>query len=148
MSLFKTSPIFQRYPQKTELWFKVAGINYNKSNLESIAIKNKTYLLSDEKLLKTGKKIVYRLHFRDLIFSMLYEPNNPHDKNAIKVMVNNVHIGYVPAELCSEIKHYISINRIKSADISVWGGDYKESKNGHVSMLNEPYNAEVYIRLK
>lgn len=144
MSFFKKTT----YPLKSSISFIVAGLNYRIENLESIATKNKTYMLDDEKLLKTGKKQVYKYHFKNLIFSMEYEPSNPHDKNAIKIIVNGVHIGYVPAELCLEIKHYISTNRIKTANIFIRGGDYKESKNGNVSYLNEPYRAEIYISLK
>lgn len=31
------------------------------------------------------------------------EPDNPHDKNAIKVVIRGVHVGYVPAVKCSEV---------------------------------------------
>lgn len=148
MKLFKPSPVFQRFPQKTSLNFKVMGINYKKDSLESIAIINKTYLLNDEKLLKTGKKQVYKYHFKDISLSMIDEPDNPKDKNAVKILANNIHIGYVPADLCLEVKHYISIGRIKTANITIHGGDYKESKNGIIALLNEPYYAEVYINLK
>ena len=40
----------------------------------------------------------------DLNVELVPEPDNPHDPNAIKVIMNGQHIGYVPKEKTADIK--------------------------------------------
>lgn len=44
------------------------------------------------------------------------EPDNPHDENAVKVMHDGFHVGYVPRDLAPEIGKLIAEGR---ADVAV-----------------------------
>lgn len=43
---------------------------------------------------------------------LYFEPKNPYDKNAIKVFVNDTHIGYIPKELCQRLKTLLLTHKI------------------------------------
>lgn len=76
--------------------FSISGMSYRKDDIKSI-MKTNSPKYSD---------YVYRR--KEDFVQLVPEPQNPHDHNAIKVMMNGVHIGYVPAELTRDIKPLIS----------------------------------------
>ena len=43
---------------------------------------------------------------------LYFEPNNHYDKNAIKVFINDIHIGYIPKELCQKLKKLLLTHKI------------------------------------
>ena len=47
---------------------------------------------------------VYAYSPRHLDCELVPEPDNPHDPNAIKVMLDGRHVGYVPAEECADVR--------------------------------------------
>ena len=64
--------------------------------------------------------------FEDLSCELIPEPTNEHDPNAIKVIVEGKHIGYVPADQCEEVRTILDTKNIKymdafgTADEYVW----------------------------
>ena len=55
---------------------------------------------------------------------LIPEPDNEYDKNAIKVVVDGMHVGYIPKDRCSEVKKIL--DNIQSIDMEAYGGKYKE----------------------
>lgn len=53
------------------------------------------------------------------------EPDNPKDPNAIKVLVNDVQIGYVPAEKTGVVKELLSSKKVQSVTSEFYGGPFK-----------------------
>ena len=53
------------------------------------------------------------------------EPNNPHDNNAVMVLVDNNLVGYIPAEYALFVKNLISRRSLSFAGVSILGGNVK-----------------------
>ena len=47
------------------------------------------------------------LNNRPLMATLVREPDNEHDQNAIRVMVDNEHVGYIPAKLAKRMSEEI-----------------------------------------
>lgn len=86
--------------------------------------------------------------------SIKKEDDNPFDKNAIKVIIYDIHgdphhIGYIPAKYCVEIRDYISKYRTLVAS-TITGGKYKDViyddyGDEKVKVFNSKYGVKVTI---
>ena len=91
--------------------FQVAGISFKKQNVY--------------KVLKAWEK-----KCEDLPVSLVPEPTNQYDKNAIKVVVQGtdadggICIGYVPKNLTNKIAPYLEIGNAFLLDIGVFSAGY------------------------
>lgn len=116
----------QEQPRTNE--FEIAGMAYRKEAIASIMKKNRPGY-SD---------FVYRV--KEDYVELIPEPDNPYDKNAIAVYMNNVQIGYVPTGLTESIRPYIGncyfVARITGGD--QYGDQNLIPKNfyGNVRMVN------------
>ncbi|WP_207654576.1 HIRAN domain-containing protein, partial [Peptostreptococcus russellii] len=72
---------------------------------------------------------------------LIPEPSNKYDKNAIKVIIDKIHVGYIPCKDCTFINGIL--NDIKDIDIEVYGGKYKE-----IYFDEEDYKEKVKINEK
>lgn len=66
--------------------------------------------------------------------SLVPEPDNPKDPNAIKVLVKDVQIGYVPAEKTSVVKGLLESKQLYSITCEFYGGPFK--------IISEDYDDE------
>ena len=59
--------------------------------------------------IKHHRKAFYALNLeqREHSLELIEEPENKHDPNAIKVIVDGKHIGYVPAKKCKKVKNIL-----------------------------------------
>ncbi|MBR2555101.1 MAG: HIRAN domain-containing protein [Aeriscardovia sp.] len=60
--------------------------------------------------IKHHRKAFYALDLeqREHSLELIEEPENKHDPNAIKVIVDGQHIGYVPAKKCEKVKKILT----------------------------------------
>ena len=114
--------------------FLLMGTNYHKEEAELAAdflSEGVHYFGKDNKSLKSYMletyKPVYKYNKLKTVDVHLFpEPTNPHDKNAIKVLVNNIFVGYLPAMIASQISSYISNPNYRyDAILTGRGGPYK-----------------------
>lgn len=114
--------------------FLLMGTNYHKEEAEAAAdflSKGIHYFGKDNKSLKSYMletyKPVYKYNkLKTVDVHLLPEPTNPHDKNAIKVLVNNIFVGYLPAMIASQISSYIANPNFRyDAILTGRGGPYK-----------------------
>ena len=121
-------------------------MQYYLENLYSVGTERPKYKLSDEKLVKqaTGKR-AFKYGFPQEPVTLVPEPNNPHDKNAIQVLLCGVLIGYVPADLCGQVKQILKKNQIQRLNIFIDGGDYKEINGNTVTLVSKPITGQVGI---
>lgn len=132
-SIFKTNKTEELTEElnksnKNILTVKVAGVNYrNKKEIESLGS------INDEIKLKKADAIkkypdgctIYEYSFPLYEAEFQFEPTNEHDPNAIKVLINKIHVGYVKKGSCSRIKNLINNNKILSNSAKIYGGKYK-----------------------
>ena len=106
---------------------KVAGTSFRRDALESIGTLNCDYDLSPSEALESydyGDRIYeYEFYAHP---ALVPEPDNPHSPNAIRVEADGVHIGYIKSGSAAHIHKLMDSNRIKSMDIEIGGGRYKE----------------------
>lgn len=90
----------------SEYKFDVVGIFAHRDEMLSLVRKNKDYWdLSDAALMtqhKDGDRI-YAYGSRHLDCELVPEPTNSHDPNAIMVLLEGQHVGYVPAVECAAV---------------------------------------------
>lgn len=131
-------------PQRKRLLFNVAGLYYHEDALIEAATENKYYDMDDKDLVATGKKKVYAYYFRgDLVFEE--EPTNKYSKDAIKILLNDKLIGYVPHDFTLKMKSLIANNSIVKVEYKITGGDYKEIWNGKVEEYESDFKSNVIV---
>lgn len=117
--------------------FKVAGISRRQRAIEgNLLTENYEYSLSKKELVDSGMldERIYKYDPTVMDASLVPEPDNPKDPNAIKVLVNDVHIGYVPAEKTDTVKELQSSKQVHSITCEFYGGPFK--------VISEDYDDE------
>ena len=114
--------------------FLLMGTNYHKEEAEIAAdflSEGVHYFGKDNKSLKSYMletyKPVYKYNkLKTVDVHLLPEPSNPHDQNAIQVLVNNIFVGYIPASIAAQILTYIANPNYRyDAILTGRGGPYK-----------------------
>lgn len=107
--------------------FHVAGTSYRQDAIMTLAKEDSDYELSKKDLIDEGREDerVYKYYFNPKHTELVPEPDNPHDPNAIKVMADGVHIGYVKAGSCSHVKNLLASGKVSSYGVDIEGGPYK-----------------------
>lgn len=130
-----------------EIKLKVVGTSYRKNDISSVMSGNRLYNLPDDAFMKKiaqGENI-YRFKYRKADAVLVPEPTNPHDANAIKVMVDDIQVGYIPAEHCAELKK--KLGKVKSSRVEIYGGDYRYHSNGEVFNIERDFLIDLYLIL-
>lgn len=117
-----SSPIGNRL---YEACIDVAGSSYYCDSIVRCMKKNPKYDLPDNEILRLGKNRTYEFYPLDANAILMPEPNNPHDSNAVMVLVENNLVGYIPAEYALFVKDLISRNALSFAGVSILGGNVK-----------------------
>lgn len=126
--------------------FDVVGMKYYEFAINSIGTPIKSYNYAHQSLVKMDKHLVYKYYFNVDTVDLIPEPTNPTDPNAIMVIVNDAHIGYVPSFFTGIVKEYLK----RPCDITceIHGGAHKKVFMYELEDGFTPYNAMVTIRLK
>ena len=113
-------------PTKTEN-FKVAGITSYMDNLMELAYDNPDYSLTKREIIDDVMydEKIYEYEFSVGKVSLIPEPDNEHDSNAVKVVIDNIQIGYIKKGSCSHVKNLLASGRVTDIDCSICGGKFK-----------------------
>lgn len=97
------------------------------NEIMKFAHENPDYKLTKKQIMsmKLENTSIYKYEFDPVTVALEPEPDNPHDKNAIKVLFNGVHIGYIKAGSCSHVNKLMKSNRIESISGRLYGGPSK-----------------------
>lgn len=115
-------------PQKlTTEDFRVAGVNYYQGNVEKLACCNPEWKDKNATIVNNGNsgKKIYRYNYINKPVKLLEEPTNPHDKDAIRVVIAGELVGYIPRENCPHVKEILGRHEIKYISSFIYGGQYK-----------------------
>lgn len=107
--------------------FKVAGITKYMDAVMVFAGENEEYEYTKQQIIKEGMEDeeIPQYIFLEHPASLVYEPDNPYDSNAIAVYINELQIGYVPRDDIEDIRLLIDAGMIKSVMCEFVGGNYK-----------------------
>lgn len=117
----------QKVKKETE-GHKVAGTSFRQGEFEKLKKEtNPDYELNKREIIRAGleDKFIYQYKFTPEKVELIPEPTNEHDPNAIMVVVDGVHIGYIKKGSCTHIHNLINNDRIESIEAKVYGGKYK-----------------------
>lgn len=106
---------------------RIVGLEHRKANVMKLAKENPLYKLDKAAILKQGltNTCIHKYIFTDGPTELVQEPDNPHDPNAIKVVVAGQHIGYIKAGSCAHLNKVINEGRIEKILCRIYGGPYK-----------------------
>lgn len=133
---------------------RVAGMEYYTDNIESLGVENDAYDLGKRELVESGltDERVYQYTFAS-IPALIPEPDNEHDKNAIRVEADGVKIGYIKAGSAAHIRKLLAADAIQRMDIDIYGGRYKyvygdEDDGYEMDEEQTDYAAKLTLTLK
>lgn len=106
---------------------KVTGVSFRENEILKLGLENEYYDLSCNELTELGywDERIYQYEFNTNKVELLPEPTNPHDPKAIKVMIDDVHVGYIKAGSCSRIHNLLNDDKILKIECEIRGGKYK-----------------------
>ena len=129
----------------SEYMITASGIHHYCGAFESLGRRRSEYWsLSDNALAAKypdGEKRIYAYSFPAVTCELVPEPDNPHDPNAIKVLLDGHHVGYVPTSECAAV-HSI-LRRATGIRATVGKGPCKVISDGAV----RHYDDEFYVRV-
>lgn len=130
----------------------VRGVDNYKENIKAVAWENPDYSLTKRELEEQyPDERVWQYNF-DVKATLLLEPDNPVDPNAIMVQANGRCIGYVPKGSTTHIRKLMESERIQSMSLNIGGGKYKEvyeNDDGKYELDRgeKPYSAVLELHL-
>ena len=136
--------------------FLLMGTNYHKKEAYRVAdflSGGEHYFGKDNKYLKSyilrTYKTVYKYNKLKTVDVILQrEPLNKHDKNAIKVLVNNTFVGYIPAEIARKIAFMIQNKKYRyNAILTGRGGPYKTVDLDTKKIVEQDKELSYYLEL-
>lgn len=110
-----------------EQTFPVAGVSFREQSILALAEESEDYKWTKKEIIDecfTDRKI-WRYHWRARPVELIPEPDNQYDPNAVKVVVDGAHIGYIKRESCKRVLQLLSEDRIRHISCTIGGGPYK-----------------------
>ena len=106
--------------------YNVTGVNHYVKNIMKLGLKNYDFKLSKNDMIdECLEGRIYEYDFYPTKVELVPEPDNEYDPNAVKVIVDNVLVGYIKAGSCKHILNIINSNRIEKIECTIKGGKYK-----------------------
>lgn len=120
----------------------VTGTSYRQKEIESLGEENPVYGYSKKEFIEDGyeDEKVYYYDFNPQKVELIEEPDNEFDPNAIKVVIDNVFVGYIKKGSCTHVKNLLKSGKIVKVDAEIYGGEYKQI----YSEYDEDKNEDVY----
>lgn len=104
-----------------------AGMSHYMNSLMELAVENGDYACTKRELKKFYliNKRVYQYHFRATDIDLVPEPDNIHDENAVKIILDNRHVGYIRSSETDGLVDLYNSDRVKRVQVVIEGGHYK-----------------------
>ena len=137
--------------------YRLAGTSFCLDNIMQLAIENPDYDMTKKEIIEADmtSERIWLYDFYPETVELVPEPENPHDKNAIKVLIDGLHVGYIKAGSCAHLLKIINESRIRSIECRISGGPYKivteeydDEKDKDVYTLEKdecPYSVVLHI---
>ena len=149
-------------PEAKILVFPVKGVFAHEDEIfHGLMMYNEEYDMTKSQLVKEYgyEATIYKWIPKTTDIKLVPEPNNQYDPNAIKIVVGNVTLGYVPAEQCLTILQALEEGRIITTVCTITGGlfkrlvetSYDSIKDSSIFELESGYEklgAEIILKIK
>ena len=108
---------------------KVAGVSFRQDALKSLGKKNPDFKKTKQQLLDAGmaEKRIFEYTFAPEKVELIQEPDSPYSENgnAIKVVVDGQHIGYIKSGSSAHVRKLLEADQIQRVDCFIGGGKEK-----------------------
>lgn len=106
---------------------RVAGVAYYQQAILSLAVETDEYTYTKKELEENSleDEKIWKYEFYPSKVELIEEPDNPHDPKAIKVVIDDEHVGYIKSGSCSHVKNLLKSGRIHDVTADIMGGPYK-----------------------
>lgn len=132
--------------------FIVAGTQYHLDELLELSYENPVFDYSKRELIDNGyeDERIYEYEFEACKVELIEEPDNPHDPNAVKVVIDGRHVGYIKSGSCSHVKKLLHSGNVISISADVYGGKYKllyqdDDEQYCIETNESPFDVKVSI---
>lgn len=132
---------------KTEL-FSAVGVQYYLDNIGKLACKNPDWSITAKQAVSRGKagEKIYRYYYINKPVKLIPEPKNPHDKNAVMVVIAGEKVGYISREDNVRVKSILKRCEVKYISGFIGGGAYKiASEDGTFARWEDDIRVRVKI---
>lgn len=131
----------------------VAGLYYRQEELvNDVLSENPDYSMTKKEIIDAcmEDERIYQYELFYAAADLVPEPNNPHDPNAIKVIVYDTHIGYIPAEKTKSVKKIMDTKNIVLVGCEIYGGPYKvlPDENSSIVRGSDNFKSSICIEYK
>lgn len=127
--------------------FHAVGVVYYEDNIRKLAYSNPDWKLTAAQIVESGKaeKRIFKYYYANKPVKLQMEPDNPHDENAISVIIAGELVGYISREDNIHVKDILEHREIKSLSGFIGGGEYKiVGDDGTVSK----YTSGIYVNIR
>lgn len=113
-----------------DIKFNVSGTEFKKNNIENLLKNNKNnnvgkFIDYDKETQQYQSELFKFPMYESMNVMLVKEPNNEYDENAIKVLVDDIDVGYVPSKKNSKLLK--ELDSYKSFIALISEGTYKPS---------------------
>lgn len=114
-------------PDFTNKTYRVTGIQHYMDNLLSLAVPNPDYNMTKREIIDLGMtdEYIWEYAFYPSKLELQPEPDHPKDPNAIKVLIDDKHVGYIKEGSCKHLLNVMEQDRFLGAACQIGGGNYK-----------------------
>lgn len=149
--LAKKEPTPPPAPEPKEMELYISNAGYFREQQESLLKLNPYYGIKMVDLVKLGRtdSKIYKYRWGNFIGKIIPEPENPHDKYALKLDVEGVKVGHINRDDQAEIRKLMRKDKIKRVEISIHSGPFKiveKNETGHWHI--DKYDEDVYMEVK
>lgn len=111
----------------TQIVLHGAGMEHYMDALLEIATENMDYTCTKSELKKflLINQRIYQYKFNPTSIDLVPDPSNQYDLNAVKIILNNHHVGYIRASEAVGSADLFNSERVKRVQVAIQGGKYK-----------------------
>lgn len=130
----------------------ITGTSHYMDNILDLASENYLYDYSKKELIENGleDEKIYQYEFYPSKVELVAEPENQYDSNAIRVLIDDVHVGYVKSGSCTHVKKLLNSGRVTAIDAEIYGGTYKllwEDEDGEYQIERNDTPIKINVQL-
>ena len=129
--------------------FRAVGVSYYEDNIKKLATVNTDWTAPIAEIVKAGKagRRIFKYKYVNKPVYLREDPKNPHDKNAVAVIVAGELVGYISREENVFVREILKNHEVKSISSFIGGGEYKTvTEDGDV--VSNEYGYSVTVRVK
>lgn len=145
-------PTFQRKAGSRTLKeesFHAVGVCYYEGNIRKLACNNPDWMVTASQIIESGKsgKRIFKHYYVNKPVRLQIESDNPHDKNAVSIIIADELVGYISSEENVHVRDILNHREVISLSGFIGGGEYKiVSEDGEI--FKDENDFSVSVRLK